>query len=101
MNDYSSNAMLCCSVSDPVPVVLLVVEGGPNTVQTGRDHCFVAFACRRRSFASLVHEAVVKNNIPAVFLEGTGRCCDLFAKAVRLYNEYREKLELEESNSPK
>ncbi|CAF4320978.1 unnamed protein product, partial [Rotaria magnacalcarata] len=47
---------------DPVPVVLLVIEGGPNTVRT-------------------VKEAVVGNSIPAVFLEGTGRCCDLFAKA--------------------
>jgi len=44
----------------------------------------------------LVHEAVVLNNIPAVFLEGTGRCCDLFAKAVRLYNDAYEKLEITE-----
>ncbi|CAF1256388.1 unnamed protein product [Adineta steineri] len=65
---------------DPVPVVLLVVEGGPNTVRT-------------------VHEAVVQNNIPAVFFEGTGRCCDLFAKAFRLYNEYRQKLELTDDTS--
>jgi hypothetical protein len=43
---------------------------------------------------STVHEAVVQNNIPAVFLEGTGRCCDLFAKANRLYHEYRTRLEL-------
>ncbi|CAF3772040.1 unnamed protein product [Rotaria sordida] len=63
--------------SDPIPVVLLVVEGGPNTVRT-------------------VHEAVVENNIPAVLFEGTGRCCDLFAKAVRLYKEYRLKFELSE-----
>ncbi|CAF3978895.1 unnamed protein product [Rotaria magnacalcarata] len=52
-----------------VPVVLLVVEGGPNTVRT-------------------VHEAVVKNNIPAVFIQGTGRCCDLFAEALRVYDKY-------------
>ena len=45
-------------------------------------------------FASTVHEAVVQNNIPAVFLEGTGRCCDLFAKAYRLYHEYRIRFEL-------
>ncbi|CAF5025409.1 unnamed protein product, partial [Rotaria sp. Silwood1] len=55
--------------SDPVPVVLLVVEGGPNTLRT-------------------VYNAVFKHNIPAVFFEGTGRCCDLFAKAVRCYEEY-------------
>ncbi|CAF1369223.1 unnamed protein product, partial [Rotaria sordida] len=65
--------------SNPIPVVLLVVEGGPNTVRT-------------------VHEAVVENNIPAVLFEGTGRCCDLFAKAVRLYKEYRLKFELCEEN---
>ncbi|CAF4817676.1 unnamed protein product [Rotaria sp. Silwood1] len=63
-----------------VPVVLLVVEGGPNTVRT-------------------VHEAVVKNNIPAVFFEGTGRCCDLFAKAVRLYEEYIKPIEDAEETS--
>ncbi|CAF3786458.1 unnamed protein product [Rotaria sp. Silwood1] len=57
--------------SDPVPVVLLVVEGGPNTVRT-------------------VYEAVFKNNIPAVIFEGTGRCCDLFAKAVRLYENIKQ-----------
>ncbi|CAF4314334.1 unnamed protein product, partial [Rotaria sordida] len=65
---------------DPVPVVLLVVEGGPNTVRT-------------------VHEAVVENNIPAVFLEGTGRCCDLFAKAFHLYNEYRRNIESDDETS--
>lgn len=47
----------------------------------------------------LVHEAVVQNNIPAVFFEGTGRCCDLFAKALRLYNEYHQQLELYEDTS--
>ncbi|CAF4855404.1 unnamed protein product [Rotaria sp. Silwood1] len=66
--------------SDAVPVVLLVVEGGPNTVRT-------------------VHEAVVENNIPAVFLEGTGRCCDLFAKAFHLYNEYRRNIEPDDETS--
>ncbi|CAM4802278.1 unnamed protein product [Rotaria magnacalcarata] len=65
--------------TDPVPVVLLVVEGGPNTVRT-------------------VHEAVVQNNIPAVFIEGTGRCCDLFAEAIHLYNKYRAKIESSEAN---
>ena len=45
-----------------------------------------------------VHEAVVQNNIPAVFLEGTGRCCAIFAKALRLYKEYRQKFE--ESDDP-
>ncbi|CAF0905041.1 unnamed protein product [Rotaria sordida] len=77
LNQYASlcgTSSLRPENSGPVPVVLLVVEGGPNTVRT-------------------VKEAVVENNIPAVFLEGTGRCCDLFAKAFRLYNEYRTKIE--------
>ena len=49
----------------------------------------------------IVHEAVVQNNIPAVFLEGTGRCCDLFAKACRLYNEYQQKFELADETAAK
>jgi hypothetical protein len=52
-------------------------------------------------FSSLVHEAVVQNNIPAVFLDGTGRCCNLFAKAIRLYNEHREKFELDDETQMK
>jgi hypothetical protein len=46
------------------------------------------------NFSLLVHEAVVQNNIPVVFFEGTGRCCNLFAKAFHLYNEYRHKFDL-------
>ncbi|CAF4998671.1 unnamed protein product, partial [Rotaria sp. Silwood1] len=65
----------------PVPVILLVVEGGPFTVKT-------------------VHEAVVQNNIPVVFFEGTGRCCNLFAKAVRLYDDNRRNFEDTEGASP-
>ncbi|CAF4343328.1 unnamed protein product [Rotaria sp. Silwood2] len=58
-----------------VPVVHIVVEGGPNTIRT-------------------VKEAVVENNIPAVFLDGTGRCCDLLAKALHLYKEHYQHDEL-------
>jgi hypothetical protein len=39
----------------------------------------------------LVHESVVKNKLPVVLLEGTGGCCDLFAKCYHLYNEYHPK----------
>jgi hypothetical protein len=42
----------------------------------------------------LVHESVVTNQIPVVLLEGSGGCCDLFAKCYRLYNEYHPKLNL-------
>ncbi|CAF2167686.1 unnamed protein product [Rotaria magnacalcarata] len=56
-------------ISDYVPVVLLVVGGDLNTVKT-------------------VKCAVTKYKIPAVFLEGTGNCCNLFANALRLYREY-------------
>jgi hypothetical protein len=67
-----------------------VLEGDLNTVKQGLQNlltlmisnCFI-----------LVHEAVVRNNIPVVLLEGTGKCCDLFAKAYHLYNEYDQKLE--------
>ncbi|CAF4081087.1 unnamed protein product, partial [Adineta steineri] len=54
-----------------IPVVLLVVEGDLGTVEQ-------------------VHEAVIRNNIPVVLLEGTGKCCDLFAKVYHLYNEYHQ-----------
>ncbi|CAM4950644.1 unnamed protein product [Rotaria socialis] len=56
-------------ISDYVPVVLLVVGGDLNTVRT-------------------VKYAMTKYKIPAVFLEGTGHCCNLFANALRLYREY-------------
>jgi nucleoside-specific outer membrane channel protein Tsx len=36
----------------------------------------------------LVHESVIQNKIPVVLLEGTGGCCDLFAKCYHLYSEY-------------
>ncbi|CAF1186955.1 unnamed protein product [Rotaria sordida] len=65
----------------PVPVILLVVEGGPFTVKT-------------------VYEAAVQNNIPVVFFEGTGRCCNLFAKAIRLYDDYRRNFEDTAEASP-
>ena len=31
----------------------------------------------------------MENAIPVVLLEGTGGCCDLFAKCFHLFNEYR------------
>ncbi|CAF3539975.1 unnamed protein product [Rotaria socialis] len=82
-NTYSTGPSLSATSSlrpdnsGPVPVVLLVIEGGPNTVRT-------------------VKEAVVGNNIPAVLLEGTGRCCDLFAKACQLYDKYCRNLARDE-----
>lgn len=71
-------------------MVLLVFEGGPNTVRTSeRDSSQRGFMCRMICIY-VVHEAVVRHRIPAVILEGTGRCCDLFAKALRLYREYQK-----------
>lgn len=52
----------------------------------------------RISSVTLVHEAVVKNNIPAVLFEGTGRCCDLFAKGSNLYNQYLKQFNLDDEN---
>ena len=36
----------------------------------------------------VVHETVIKNDIPVVLLEGTGGCCDLFSKCYQLYDDY-------------
>ena len=44
----------------------------------------------------LVHGSVVKNRTPVVFVEGTGGCCDLFAKCYHLYNGHKSKEELSE-----
>ncbi|CAF3704180.1 unnamed protein product, partial [Adineta steineri] len=52
-----------------IPVVLVVIEGGLETIKK-------------------VHENVIKNKIPVLLLQGTGGCCDLFAKCYHLYNEY-------------
>ena len=49
----------------------------------------------------LVYESAVKNQIPVVLMEGTGGCCDLFAKCFQLYNEYQLTWELpDQENSP-
>ena len=86
----SSTFFIICEPLDSVPVVLLVVEGGDKTFLTGREDCLFEEGHRfMEILCSIVYAAVVTNNIPAVFFEGTGRCCDLFAKALRLYQEYR------------
>jgi len=41
-------------------------------------------------FLFIVHQSVVENNIPVVFLQGSGESCDLFAKIYYLYNEYHQ-----------
>jgi hypothetical protein len=38
---------------DPVPVVLLVVEGGPNTVRTGIKKCYVFVKYKSKVFLFL------------------------------------------------
>ncbi|CAF0852590.1 unnamed protein product [Rotaria sordida] len=63
------------NVNDSIPVVLLVIEGGLETIK-------------------IVHETIIQNNIPVVLFEGTGGCCDLFAKAYHLYNEYYYKTDI-------
>lgn len=40
---------------------------------------------------SLAHRSVMLDRFPVVFIEGTGGCCDLFAKCYRLYNKYKLK----------
>ncbi len=72
---------------DSVPVVLLVIDGGRDTIKKG---FYLASIIQWYSlFIILVHECIIKNKIPVVLMEGTGGCCDLFAKCYHLYNEYR------------
>lgn len=47
----------------------------------------------------LVHESVVENRIPVVLVEGTGGCCDLFAKCSQLYHEYHSKMKPSDGKS--
>ncbi|CAF3703303.1 unnamed protein product [Rotaria socialis] len=66
------------SLSDLVPGVLLVVEGDLNTVRT-------------------VYDAVVRNSIPVIFIDGSGLCCDLFAETLRLYEKYYARIQCTQS----
>ena len=43
------------------------------------------------SICFLVYQSVIENQIPVVLLEGTGGCCDRFAKCYELYNLYHSK----------
>ncbi|CAF1325866.1 unnamed protein product, partial [Rotaria sordida] len=63
------------SHEDSVSVVLVVVDNGLDTIRK-------------------VYESVVKNKIPAVLIQGTGGCCDLFAKCYHLYDEYHSERKL-------
>lgn len=47
----------------------------------------------------LVYGSVVKHANPVVFIEGTGGCCDLYAKCFHLYNKSKSQLELQEQPS--
>lgn len=49
---------------------------------------------------SIVRETVFEN-IPTVFLEGIGHCCNLFANAFRLYHEYYHRYIPTEESSAK
>ncbi|CAF1459500.1 unnamed protein product, partial [Rotaria sordida] len=72
INQNDNKSISSYSQSDNIPVVLLVIDGELETIKK-------------------VHESVIKNKIPVVLLEGTGGCCDLFAKCYHLYNEYHSK----------
>jgi hypothetical protein len=67
------------------------LEGGPNTVRTSITH--QSSIIKKTKIHILVHQLVVQNNIPVVFFEDTGHCCDLFAKAFRVYNEHHQEME--------
>ncbi|CAF3995725.1 unnamed protein product [Rotaria sordida] len=60
--------------SDNMPVVVVVIEGCADAIKK-------------------VYQSAVKDRIPVVLVEGTGGCCDLFAKCYHLYNEYKSKME--------
>ncbi|CAF1648386.1 unnamed protein product [Rotaria sp. Silwood1] len=60
--------------SDSMPVIVVVIEGCSDVIKK-------------------VYQSVVKDRIPVVLVEGTGGCCDLFAKCYHLYNEYKSKME--------
>ncbi|CAF1236916.1 unnamed protein product [Rotaria sordida] len=59
---------------DNMPVVVVVIEGCADAIKK-------------------VYQSAVKDRIPVVLVEGTGGCCDLFAKCYHLYNEYKSKME--------
>ena len=40
----------------------------------------------------LVHKSVVENRIPVILVEGSGGCCDLFAKCSQFYTDYCPKM---------
>ncbi|CAF1333097.1 unnamed protein product, partial [Didymodactylos carnosus] len=48
-----------------------------------------------------IYEAVVQNNIPAILFEGTGRCCDCFAKVYHKYLIYKDQLTPPKDAKPK
>ena len=58
------NVLCWCPAVLPVPVVLLVVEGGLNTLRTASE--------------------AIDKNTPVVIIEGFGRAADLVAAASRL-----------------
>ncbi|CAF0729712.1 unnamed protein product [Adineta ricciae] len=57
---------------DGIPVLVVVIEGCSDAIRK-------------------VHRSVVQDSIPVLLVEGTGGCCDLFAKCYHLYNSYKLK----------
>jgi hypothetical protein len=59
------------SLNQKVPIVLIVIGGGPNTFKT----CLEA----------------VKNESPVLFIEGSGRCADIFSDVYKIiYSKNKE-----------
>lgn len=71
-----------------LPVVLVVLEGGYDTIKKGQCVCVSLPVPFSPTIDCLVHESVTQHDIPVVLLEGTGGCCDLFSKCSQLYDEY-------------
>ena len=53
--------------TEKIPIVLIVIGGGPNTFEM----CLKA----------------IKNNSPVLFVEGSGRCADIFAYVYKIIND--------------
>jgi hypothetical protein len=77
------------AIADPIPVVVLVIRGGLETVRQGQPPFSEKFG--GGSFLCLVHHSVVHNRIPVVLFDGTGGCCDLFGKVDHLHREHHLK----------
>ncbi|UJR33345.1 hypothetical protein I4U23_020794 [Adineta vaga] len=58
--------------SGKIPLIIIVIEGCADAI--------------KKAYRNIVEDCT-----PVIFVEGSGGCCDLFAKCYRLYNSYKIK----------